>query len=218
MNRDEMMQRFYKVPGKVAYETDELVFDHASARLIFRETEKNARDRRVSNSQWIVCIGLSEIILLALPIPEFLWLLIPFAAIGFWGIRWSIKQQVFETNKDVYFEIDAQRQKICLPISSQRQEYRELDISQIRNFYMDIDSDNDTALTKFYLCCTYGKYDEKVVLREISLSFVRSSTFSKNADQFSYYARLLGILCDRDVLQRNAYGKLCPVKKDKAFP
>ena len=211
MNSNETMQRFYQVPGKVAYETDEVVLDHSGARIVFRETEKRVRDKRVSNAQGVMVAGLGQFVLFSIltfvPILYFLCLFIPFTAIGFWGVRWVAKQRVFEEQQKVYFGIDADRQTIVYWPHGDKTEEK-IDINQIRSFYSKVEHDDNSVYS--YLCCTYGKQEKKVVLR--------SSGFPKDQDQVSYYARLLGFLCNKDVLEHDALGRLRHVKQDKAFP
>ena len=210
MNRDEMLQRFYNVSGKAAYETDKIVFDHASACLIFRETEWRVRNSRVVEAQTAVVGVWSEFFFIwflgYVPVLYLVLLLILFTAIGFWGIRWVAKQRVFEEQKEVCFEIDTERQTIRLPVISKQDKYKqhtEIPIDQIRNFYAQ---KNDGSCS---LGCTYGKHEKEVILK--------SSGFHEY-DEISYYARLMGFVCDKEVLERKWNGKLCPIKKDKAFP
>ena len=205
MDGNEIWQRFDQVSANIAVKALEIVANKASARIVFRETSEMVKGRRRCSSALIAVLGWFETIMLSGSIAGFVWLLIPFAAIGYAGVRWSGKQDVAEHEKTVYLKIDAQRRRLLVPdsIVYKPHTYRELNLNEIVD--LTVWAEHNDGI-KHSLRCTYGKDEETVVLLE-----------DKSRSETECCARLLEFLFGKKVWKRDVERKIYPLKTDDLF-
>ena len=199
MNSNEILQRFAQLDGYALLKDIEAVVDPQSARIVFRQTSAAVRSGRGCIGTLVMILGLGEIVMISTSIPGFAWLLIPFATIGFWGVKWSQKHSVSDDEKTVDFEIDTRTQTIPLLERYRSEKHTALQITEIRDFYVWPETGEGAA---YSLRCTYGKNEEMIVLR------------GDNEAVIEQYARLLGFLCSKSVLKKVSDGKISPLKID----
>ena len=187
MNGDEILQRFAQLDGYALLENTEAVVDQDSARIIFRQTSAAARSRRGCIGTAVVIVGLFEIVVISIALSLFMWLLLPFATVGFLGVVWFQKHQVTDDDKKVDLKIDTRSHTILFPQDIRDRDIRvkhsELNIDEIQDFYAWEQPGSEGS--EHSLRCTYGKNEEMIVLRHDVEAIEPVCNFLSNGFYFS---------------------------------